>query len=189
MKANPKKIKHYSIDFIIVTAGVLIALFLNNFKENHQERKYHTASVETIKNEIEANYKQLESVIEKQKNLLDTINKYTTSDMSIGELIVGKSGGLKGTTLSNSGLEFYKKNQLNLIDFELMNKLIGIDKTIRLIDVKMEKLLDFLYPNLFVNSEESKKLTIFQLNNLLSSETYLMKQYKEFIDEYIENKK
>ncbi len=186
MKTKFKDIKPYLIEFIIVTAGVLIALFLSNYKENNQTRKYYITSIETINNEIETNYKDLKGTIEGHMNLLDTINKYRTNHITISELIINKGGGLSSTILSNSGLEFYKKNQLNSIDFEIMSELIRIENTINLIDTKMQKLMDFLYPNLFVDSEESKKLVIAQLRNLLNSESQLLNQYENFIDKYIE---
>lgn len=49
--------------------------------------------------------------------------------------------------------------------------------------------MDFLYPNLFVDSEESKKLVVAQINNLLNSETQLMQQYENFMDRYIVKEK
>ena len=44
--------------------------------------------------------------------------------------------------------------------------------------------MDYLYPNLFVASEESKKLIVLHLKNLLNSELKLEQLYKEFITEY-----
>ncbi|WP_372752644.1 hypothetical protein [Labilibaculum sp.] len=70
-----------------------------------------------------------------------------------------------------------------------MSELIRIENTINLIDTKMQKLMDFLYPNLFVDSEESKKLVVAQLSNLLNSESQLMQQYENFIGKYIEKEK
>ena len=189
MKTNFKGIKSHLIEFIIVTAGVLIALLLSNIKENNQARRYYNKSIETINNEIETNYNSLKENIEGHMNLLDTIKKCTTNHITISELIVNKGGGLSSTILSNSGLEFYKKNQLNSIDFEIMSELIRIENTTKLINTKMEKLMDFLYPNLFVDSEESKKLVVAQINNLLNSETQLMQQYENFMDRYIVKEK
>ena len=52
----------------------------------------------------------------------------------------------------------------------------------------MEKLRDYLYPNLFVDSEESKMLFILYLRNVLESETQLTQTYENFIDDYIKTK-
>jgi len=190
MKTNSiiVKAKTYLKELTIVTAGVLIALLISNHKENNQARDYHKASIETIKNEVQANYTSLKSIIEKQTELLDTINKYSDDPITISNLIVGKGGGIQGTTLSNSGLEFYKNNQINSIDFEIMSRLISMESTSKLIDTKMEKLLDYLYPNLFIDSKESKRLVALYIKNLLNSEIQLMQTYEKFINEYVENK-
>ncbi|WP_372752646.1 hypothetical protein [Labilibaculum sp.] len=90
MKTNFKDIKPYLIEFTIVTAGVLVALFLSNYKENNQTRKYYITSIETINNEIETNYKDLKGTIEGHMNLLDTIKKYRTNHITIRELIINK---------------------------------------------------------------------------------------------------
>lgn len=186
MKANSKMIKIYSYlkELTIVTIGVLIALVISNVKENNQARKYQIASIEAIKNEVEANYSSLKGVMEKQTSLLDTMKKYSTEHIPIGDLI-SKARGLQIATLSNTGLEFYKKNQINSIDFEMMTMLIRMKFLSELIDTNIGKLRDYLYPNLFADSEESNMLVILYLRNVMESETQLIATYEEFIDKYI----
>lgn len=190
MKINSilNKIKSYLKELTIVTIGVLIALVISNFKENNQARDYYNASIETVKNEVEVNYSILKNIIEDQTRLLDTINKHSADHITISDLIIEKGGGLKVASLNNLGLEFYKNKQLNSVDFEMMTRLIRMQSVSKIIDTKMEKLMDFVYPNLFVDSEESKKLVSLYLNNVLNSEIQLMHTYEDFINEYIENK-
>ena len=173
----------YLRELAIVSVGVLIALFLSNIKENNQAKKYQIASVETIKNEIEANRSVLEQVMEKQTLLLDTIIHYQEDKMSIVDLFE-KAGGLQAPTLSNAGLEFYKRNQIQSIDFQMMSTLIRMNILSDLIDSKLEKLTDFALPNVFVDSEESKLMVMLHLRNVLESEEQLVRVYENFIDEY-----
>jgi len=63
-----------------------------------------------------------------------------------------------------------------------------MNSALKLIDTKMEKLMDYIYPNLFVDSEESKKLVSLYLNNVLSTEIQLMDIYEDFNNKYIEEK-
>lgn len=189
MKINFSSIKPYLFELIIVTAGVLIALVLNNYKERNQAQKYYNKSIVTINNEIETNYKDLKAIYESQIKLIDTIYKYRESQTTLEDLIIVKSGGLKGVTLSNTGLEFYKKNQLELIDIGRMSKLIEIDGGIYIIDKKMDKLIDYLYSKIIEDSMESKKLFVTYLSNLLDSEEALLKHYENYIDKYIEKEK
>lgn len=182
-----KKITSYLKELTIVTAGVLIALFLSNLIENNQARKYQIASIEAVKNEIDSNYNILKVSFERHTALRDTIDKYRKDHILISDLI-SKAGGLHGGYLKNTGLDFYTKNQINSIDFEMMSMLMNMKSTSKLIEIKMEKLMDYLYPNLFVDTEESKMLVILYLNNVLNSETQLMLSYVDFFYEYVENK-
>jgi hypothetical protein len=182
------KIKSYLKELTIVTIGVLIALVINNFKENNQARDYYNASIETVKNEVEANYSLLKNIIEDQTRLLDTISKYGADHITINDLIIVKGGGLSAASLNSLGLEFYKNNKINSVDFEMMSSLIRMHSALNLIDTKMEKLMDYIYPNLFVDSEESKKLVSLYLNNVLSTEIQLMDIYEDFNNKYVKDK-
>ncbi|MDP2723243.1 MAG: hypothetical protein Q8O72_10835 [Bacteroidales bacterium] len=180
-----EKIKSYFMELTIVTAGVLIALFLSNLTESNQERKYHIASVKTINNEVEANYSGLKGVIEKQNNLLDTLTKYRDAPTSLVDLFQ-KSSGLQFATLSNAGLGFYERNQINSIDFEMMSTLIQMNILSGVVDTKLEKLAEFTYSNTLGNSKEIKTVVILHLQNVLNTEYQLLELYKDFIDENIE---
>lgn len=186
MNSKSEKIKSYLIELTIVTIGVLIALFLSNLKENNQEQKYHAASIETINNEIKSNYSSLKGIVEKQNNLVDTIVKYTEDSSSIVDLFK-KTNGLQYATIHNSGLEFYKRNQMNLIDFEMMSNLINMNFLSEVIDSKLDKFSDFIYSNAYSNSKDSKMLVILHLQDVLNTENQLLDLYKDFIDKKIES--
>lgn len=177
------KIKSYLKELTIVTVGVLIALIISNIKENHQAKQYKKASIDAVKNEIESNYATLRKALEDHVSLRDTIEKYSNDNVVLSELIF-KSGGLQIFYLENSGLDFYKRNEINLIDFELMSILISLKSSSDLIETKMVKLVDYLYPNLYVDSEESKKLVILYLGNVLNTESQLYQQYENFMKKY-----
>jgi len=187
MKTHLRKEKIISFlkELTIVTTGVLIALVISNFKENNQVRKYHKASIETINSEIEANYSQIKGVIEKQMKLYDTLIKYGNTPMVIGE-IFGKTGGLKGSELSNTGLELYKRNQINSIDFEMIYMLNEMNRTSKIIETKLDRLVDFVFLNILDNSKENKMVVSLHIQDVLNSEKYLLKLYKDYIDKNIE---
>lgn len=178
-----KKVKSYLIELTIVTFGVLIALLLNNFKESYQAEKYQKASLETIKNEVESNYSELKDIIEKQSRLLDTIKTYNAAHISIADLF-HKAGGLQVPTLSNSGSEFYKRNQINSIDFDVMASLTQMNKLSDLIDTKFEKLMDFAYQNIFVDSKDSKMKATLYLRDALGTEKQLLLMYQTYIGKH-----
>ncbi|WP_321289543.1 hypothetical protein [uncultured Sunxiuqinia sp.] len=181
-----KKVKPYLIEFAIVTAGVLIALFLSNIKENNQARKYHIASIGTINMEVQDNYSNLERIVEKQMSLLDTLIKYTNDSESTILDLFKKSNGLQIATIKNAGLDFYKNDQINSIDFKIMAALIQMKSSSDLIDSKAQRLTGFTYSNILDNSTKSKTVVILYLQNLLDTENQLLELYEEFINENIE---
>lgn len=162
----------------------MIALFVSKFNESSQARDYQIASIETVENEVEENHNILKGVIDKQTRLLDTIKTYISVNITIRDL-VAKSSGITMATLSNTGLEFYKRNQINSIDFEMMTYLIQMNTIAELINSKFAKLTDFLYPKIFADSKESKTRFILHLADVLESETQLINMYEKFIEDYI----
>ncbi|MFK5891234.1 MAG: hypothetical protein QM486_10955 [Flavobacteriaceae bacterium] len=178
----------YILELIIVTTGVLIALFLSNLKENNQAQNYHKASIEMLNKEVEANYVKLKRVYNKHLILNDTLMKYRDTSTVIGEIILGKSNGLQVAELSNAGLDLYKINQINLIDFEMISKLYEIDFSSKLLDTKTNALIDFMYKNILDNSKNNKLIFLLHIQNVLDSERHLMKLYKDYIDKNIDIK-
>lgn len=184
-KTMKRNAKSYLMELITVTTGVLIALFLSNLKESNQARNYYKASIETINNEIEANYSELKGIIEKQMKFQDTLNQYRDSSILIGE-IFDKSSGLQVAELSNSGLDIYKRNQISSIDFEMISTLNDMINLSDIIDAKLNRLTNFIYPNILNNSKESKLILSVHMQDVLGSEIDLMKRYKNYIDKNID---
>ena len=69
-KSIMNKINSYLKELTIVTFGVLTALVISNFKENNQARDYYKASIETVTNEVEANYSIIKNTIEEFLTIL-----------------------------------------------------------------------------------------------------------------------
>ncbi len=184
-KTMKRNAKSYLMELVTVTTGVLIALFLSNLKESNQARNYYKASIETINNEIEANYSELKGIIEKQMKFQDTLNQYRDSSIVIGE-IFDKSSGLQVAELSNSGLDIYKRNQISSIDFEMISTLNDMINLSDIIDAKLNRLTNFIYPNILDNSKESKLILSVHMQDVLGSEIDLMKRYKNYIDKNID---
>ncbi|MBI9067914.1 MAG: hypothetical protein JEZ09_11525 [Salinivirgaceae bacterium] len=187
MKANSRmeKITSYLKELTIVTIGVLIALFISNHKENNQAIEYHRAAIKTINSEVGTNYSSLNGVIESHTDLLDTITKYSDDNIAIMDLFQ-KVNGVQFNTLSNTGLEFYKRSKINLIDLEIMSTLYHMKFLSDLIETKLERFSDFVYPNIKADSKESKTIVSLYLRDVLNSENQLLQVYERMINENVE---
>jgi len=181
-RLNLNKFKSYFKELSIITISVLLALIISNIKESRQAKKYHRASIETIRSEVQQNHESLKHTVDLHLKMLDTIHKYENSPVTIEE-IVQKAHGLQGMTVTNTGLEFYKRNKINDIDFEIMSVLLNIESATMMIDTKMSKLVDFLYPNIYNDAKESKRMFFNYLSNVLNSEQWLLEEYEDFLKE------
>lgn len=179
------KVSNYLKELTIITAGVLIALFISNYKENNQAKAYHRASIETINAEVEVNYSNLKGVVEQRTQLLDTITKYNDDNIKITDLFM-KVNGVQFATLNNTGLEFYTRCKISLVDFEIMSTLYNIKVLSELIGIKLERLADFTYSNIQSDSKESKTIVVLYIRDVLNTEHQLLKIYEHLIDENIE---
>ncbi len=168
-------------EVILITTGVLIALFVSNLKENYENEHYRKTSVEAVLNEVDDNYKSLEAVITVHKNLLDTLAAYKDGSDRVVDLF-RKTNGMPFATLRNAGWEFYKRNQINNIDFELMSDLVHINILLDIIDTKLDKILDYAYTHTLERSEESKTVIMLHLANILDTETQLLGLYRKVSD-------
>lgn len=179
MKVNSKIIGfgYYLREFIIVAAGVMLALFISNLKDNLEAKKYNRESIETVKKEARANYQGLENIIQNHRSVVDTINFYIDDPVTIVE-IFQKVNGIQFTTLSNTGLEFYSRSKISLIDFDIMTTLYQMEYFSSLVEKKLDRLADYAYTNLQSDTRESKMIVMVYLSDVVNSELGLMEVCK-----------
>ncbi|MCB0762545.1 MAG: hypothetical protein KDC12_13545 [Flavobacteriales bacterium] len=174
-----KKTSSYLKELAVVTIGVLIALLLNNWKESREARQFYEKSLITVQQEMEENQADLSFVLNHQMALLDTVQNHLTDSTSVSELIQ-RAGGLKSATIRNVGLDIYARNDISNLDYATLSRLMQMKSLSGLIDNKMNKLMDFIYPNTFERSSESKELLSVFLSNLIESEAQLNHIYLSF---------
>ena len=79
-KNNDIKIEwvNHSINFISVLLGVIIAFSLNNWGESKKEHKIVNTALLNIKNELDKNLLNIDSIITSNQKQMDIINEYLT---------------------------------------------------------------------------------------------------------------
>lgn len=73
----------------------------------------------------------------------------------------------------------------SLIDFELMSTLYKTKVLSELIEIKLERLSDFAYSNIQVNSKESRTILSLYIRDVLNTEHQLLKIYERLSEETI----
>jgi hypothetical protein len=77
---------------------------------------------------------------------------------------------------------------INSIDFKIMSTLIDINFQSRIIDSKIDQLIDLIYSVPLDTSKKTKLIIISHLRLVLSMEKQMIKNCEDFIIEYVKNK-
>jgi len=181
-----KGVKKIMIDMIPVILGILIALFINDWKQNIENERFLNKVLGSIEKEMKHNIEEFNSILPKQYAMIDTIEFYIDNDeISLTE-IFAKTKGLQVPTVRNTSWKSFLNSKMELVDFDVISKLTDIEES----KVVMGKKLDLMMGSLFNDFESTeskvKRRIIMHLLNVLDSEEELLKSYKEYLE--IENK-
>ncbi|CDN74591.1 hypothetical protein [Elizabethkingia anophelis] len=182
-----EKIKNYSINFIKeiipVIAGILIALFIDNWNDTQKDKKYIEQVFSTINNELKETNEEIDAIIPQQESLIDSLDFYAkNNNVNIIE-IVRKSKGIKIPKIKINAWKSVSSAKIDLLNYNKITSLSDIEEQKENLKDKTEYLMTYLYSN-FYQTEESKKTT---LKILLMDIIQTEKTTKELINS-IENK-
>jgi len=178
------KVKEYLVkmlrDMIPVILGVLIALLVNGWKEQLDDKRYLNRMLDAIDQEVAANLLDIEEVLGLQVALLDTISKYEEVDSVTIAEILSRANGMQSPTIKNAAWQSLTGSRLELVDFELIAILTEISETKDMLALKLAGSTDFLFTSLHEKSKESKQTFTFHITNMIDSEQALIRRQQEF---------
>lgn len=170
-------------EITIVVIGVLIAVSIGNYKENLDNKRYINKTLSAIENEIELSKSDLDTILDKHIEMYSALeDQIDHTDKSIGELI-GSLGGFQVASIKNVSLRFFVANKAELLDFELISKLLEIERHADLLSDKIDILADFAYESVNDRGEEAKLRFTYLLVNVIDTEQTLLEAYTIFLDE------
>jgi len=167
-------------EIAIVVIGVLIAVSINKIKENIDNRNYINKTLNTIEKEINQSEVELEKVLSKHLLTVDSISANINNKKESLTDIVFRLGGIQGAEIKNIGLRFFISNKADLMEYEVISKLSDIEIASKLINDKMDRLVDFTFANMDKKDRISKEKFLLHLKNLINTENGLLKLYSEF---------
>jgi len=192
-KFNPT-IQRCLIDFIPAFLGVLVALLLNEWKENKKENEFITNSIISIYKDNKINLERISSQITLLERQCDTLFKYVSDkDMSILD-IVRKSNGFHTREFTQISWKILVNSQLaNKIHYHLLIQLTSLSKEIETVDASIEKITTIIYNQAESKSSNNKyRLYIIEKDLLVTSkklhekaiilDSMIISQYKNKID-------
>jgi len=169
-------------EIVLVVIGIMIALSINNWKEDLDDEKFISRIFYSIEKEMKSNEVDFNAVIPTHFSLIDTIDKYMNDEkISLSEIII-RGNGLRAPTLNNVSWNYFLNTKLELIDYNTISKLTEIEQAKQILNSKINKLMEFVLENSESTNTKSKKMLKFQILNVVSSEKRLLELHVEYLE-------
>lgn len=186
MKKN-NGVLNYLKEITIVVIGVLIAVFISNYKDSVDNEKYIEKTLLAIENDIKLSQSDLDTIYNRHLKLFEILREKLEGsepldpELTLVELIAS-SGGFQVTTSKNISLRFFINQKAELLEYDIISKLLDIETQSELLQLKTRRLTDFFYENIDEGGEEVFMKLAYYLNDILDSEHTLLESYSEFLD-------
>ena len=177
-----KYIKYAIGEIVLVVIGIMIALSINNWKEDLDDEKFISRIFYSIEKEMKSNEIEFNAVMPMQFSLIDTIDQYMNDEkISLSEIII-RGNGLRAPTLNNVSWNYFLNTKLELIDFNTISILTKIEQANQLLNSKINNLMEFVLENSESTNTKSKKMLKFQILNVVSSEKSLLDLHVKYLE-------
>ncbi|MGB1243201.1 MAG: hypothetical protein ACPG49_11810 [Chitinophagales bacterium] len=175
------KIQNLLKEMIPVILGILIALFINDWKENKDNDQFLNVVMGSISEELKENKTELTRLIEEHKSLLDTIAFYRENEEVSMGAIISKAKGVRVVSIKNTAWKTLMNSHIDLVEYEKISLLtnIAVDKVS--MESKFERLTDLIYEKIGSTDNLDKELFHITINDLLYLEGELLESHEEFL--------
>ncbi len=161
--------------------GILIALSVSNWREEQKDQQYLRQINNSINLELEESLEDIAASIPKQQTLIDSIGYYMNDEsISIFDIIT-RSGGIQRPTIITSSWKAIANTKIELIDFEQIATLTEIEESKDLIELKSEKLVDYIFENLKSTDPEKKEIFFLFSQEMLSTTKYTLSEVETYL--------
>ena len=169
------------MELIPVFAGVLLALMLNNWQENRKDARFIKKLSEAVSKELQQNTESLERVLQRRTVFMDTLQRYLDNDsVSLGE-VLQRGGGLQLATIQNAAQTALLSSKIDLLDIDEVLFFTELNESKKLMNLKVQDLMDLALDNVFSTEKESKLALMIQISNLIDSEQQLLEMQKDYL--------
>ncbi len=177
-----KYLKQFIKDIIPIIAGMLIALFINNWNENRKDAKYIDQIFTAMTKEFKESNKSISDILPKQKMLLDTLNLYKNDEnLSIIEIVI-KAKGINIPTIRMNAWKAISNSRIELIDYDKLSSLANIEEGKNILRMKTQKITDFTYSNLNNKSKGKKHIMSILISDIINSEKSIQEEINKVLN-------
>jgi hypothetical protein len=176
-----KTVRKVLTEMISVILGILIALLIGNWKDKKDDKRFVKKILNSVSLELSDNKAELEKIIMEHKLFVDTLNIYIKSkDMPLGTLL-SKSSGFRMVNISNTSWKTFLNANMELVDYEHISLLTGIDESKQNLRDQVDKLADLIYSNLMSKDPSKKIILMLMINDLISIENNLLEMHDKYL--------
>lgn len=172
-------LRNFIKEALPVVFGVLLALFLNNWKEDIDSKRYIEEYYAHISEECTSNIEKLESSVQEHFNLLSLLSEHEESDTTFTE-ILDDLGGLHLILLKNTSWKYFQSNHIGTVDFEVTSSLSEMERMEFYYDKTANRLIDLFLKVGRSNKVEDKEDLIVYLEELIDKEQTLIEIFKAY---------
>lgn len=174
-------LKKLLAEFFTVTIGILIALFINNWKQDYDNKKYMDRVLNSIENDIAESQASIDKIMPRHEALIDSVMHYLDDESISIQEITQQAGGVQYPFIKNIGLRFFISTKADLVDYDIISDLTEMEDSKKLLEKKFDKLMDYVYEAMGNTDRESKIMYIIHLSNVIDSESSLVEQFESYL--------
>ena len=176
-----KALKKIAIDIVPVLAGVIIALFINNWNEDRNDARFIDQTLAALQLEIAASKADADEIVPKHLLLYDSLQQHLEDDsLSILQMIQITSG-IQYFTIENAAWQALLNGNIQLVDHPTFARLNQIDVFKGSLQRHVERLNNFVMNNVTETSKESKMKLMLHIHNLIDTE----QRVQELMDAHV----
>lgn len=179
-----EKIKNYSLQFIKeivpVIAGILIALFIDNWNSERKDKAYLKQIFSTVNSELKESKEEIKNIVPQQESLVDSIDFYSKNKNATVLDIVQKSKGIYIPQIKINAWKSISSSKIDLIDYQKITKLSYIEEQKETLSNKSDYLMSFLYNNLNETNKNKKQTLKMILMDIIQTEKTIQKAIDSF---------
>jgi|GEM_PF-263113 len=180
-----EKIRNYCIHFIKeiipVIAGILIALFIDNWNSERKDKAFINQVFSTVDSELKDTNEDILEKIPIQESLIDSLNFYASNKNIKVSDVVRKCNGIRIPQIKINAWKTISNTKIDLIDYEKITILSNIAELKDLLDSKREFLMNFLYSNNNQTEKNTKQTFKLLILDMIQTERTI-KEYIEFYE-------
>lgn len=179
-----EKIKNYTIHFIKeiipVIAGILIALFIDNWNSERKDEAYINQVFSTINSELKESKEDIIITIPQQKSLIDSLQFYSDNkNVKILDIVM-KSKGIYIPKVKINAWKSVASTKIDLIDYKKVALLSNIEELKEILNNKSEFLMTYLYTNINETDKNIKQTSKMILLDIIQTEKTMQQTIERF---------